>query len=570
MITQREFIKRFTEKTTIPFNGDLFVRSDDDIVEHLKKIILSCQTSNGIFAVKVKGFELIEGYTNVQETLKEYYSKNNNRNRKKGAADENQYNYINLKDSIIKILVVDYHLEAKGQEENLRVLIMIPEVVKKFYFYLNGNYYLPMYQIVDRSTYNSTSAKNEKDYITQKTNFQPINIYRHVYELNTSDGETVPATEFDCNIFKKTFPAALFLFARYGLTGALRELGLDKIFVFTSDDKFKDDPEILTFIPNTNTNIHINVPKSIYKNNQLVQHIVYTLCMRTDKNLSLNGLFDTEYWVGKLGETFSVANKLIKGHSILRSFESILDFNIQEQLRLPWTAKKDMFCVLMWMLKEYSSLRERDTLDVTKKKLRYGEYIAATYAKTLNSKIYRLSNNGNRVDIDYIRKNLDIQPDYLIKELTRSQLIAFRNAVTSVDSITALKFTYKGISGIGENKANSVSDSFRLLDISNMGILDPDASSASDPGISGSVVPMLKPAAHGYLSDEPEPMFWQDDFNALYEEYKKIKGLQELIEFKADVLGDEEAAKDVAMARIATEMATNVNSTLARIVEENE
>ena len=81
---------------------------------------------------------------------------------------------------------------------------------------------------------------------------------------------------------------------------------------------------------------------------------------------------------------------------------------------------------------------------------------------------------------------------------------------------------------------------------------------------------MLKPAAHGYLSDEPEPMFWQDDFNALYEEYKKIKGLQELIEFKADVLGDEEAAKDVAMARIATEMATNVNSTLARIVEENE
>ena len=54
-----------------------------------------------------------------------------------------------------------------------------------------------------------------------------------------------------------------------------------------------------------------------------------------------------------------------------------------------------------------------------------------------------------------------------------------------------------------------------------------------------------------------------------FEEYKKIKGLQEVIEFKADVLGDEEAAKNVAMARIATEMATNVNSTLARTLEED-
>jgi hypothetical protein len=157
---------------------------------------------------------------------------------------------------------------------------------------------------------------------------------------------------------------------------------------------------------------------------------------------------------------------------------------------------------------------------------------------------------------------------YLINELTKSPLITFRNIVTDMDSLAALKFTYKGISGVGE-KNGSIPDSFRLLDISNMGILDPDASSASDPGVSGSLVPMLTPYEYGYLSNEQEPLTWGNEYTTLYNQYKEIKGLQEIVEFDANVLRDENAAKELAMKRINVELTKNINSAVAENIAEN-
>lgn len=566
-MNQLEFVHKFIDKTIERFNPDLFRRSDDEIIEQLEKIILSCQMT-GLFTIKVKGFEVIDDYVEIQKTLRDYYDKDGKKTSKGNYDEDNRYNYIDLKDSDIRILVIHYFIAIKDERDECKVMIAVPKVVNKFYFYLNGNYYLPMYQIVDASTYNNSSTKNNKHLITQKTNFQPINIYRHQYTLNTTRGESVLITEYDCNVFSKTVPAALFLFAKHGLIKGLHELGVGAIFSINSEDIYHNDPDMYTFVPKRNPNIFISVPKLMCDGNAIVQHVVYTLCMRTDADITINDLYRTEYWVGKLGESFNSANKLIKGYNILSSFESILDINIQEQLNLPWAKKKDIYDILKWLIQEYTALRQKDTLDVTKKKIRCAEYIAATYAVKLNTNIYRLSNMGNRADIKSIKNVICIQPMFLINELTKSPLITFRNIVTDMDSLSALKFTYKGISGVGGKNA-AISPAFRLLDISNMGILDPDASSPSDPGVTGALVPMLQPYHHGYLTDEPEPLTWEEEYSKLYDEWKKIKGLQEVIEFKHDVLKDEEAAKEIVMARMATQMASNVNCALADSIVQN-
>lgn len=569
-MNQLEFVHKFADKISVKFNPDLFTRSDDKIVEQLEKIILSCQM-DGLYTIRVRGFDVIDDYVKVNEMLRAYYEEPNKKSsRRKRMDEDNRYNFIDLKSSDIKLLIVHYYIAIKGEEENCDVMIALPKVVRKFYFYLNGNYYLPMYQIVDASTYNNSTSKSSKNHrITLKTNFPPINIFRHNYELSTVKGEPVKIVEYDCNVFSKTVPTALFIFAKYGLIQGLIELGVDKIFYISDEPEFVENENWYTFHPKRNPNIYISVPKIMCDGNAIVQHVVYTLCACIDADVTYASLFNRETWIMKLGASFNSANRLAKGYNILTSIESIFDINVQEQLHLPWSDKKDIYAILRWMIREYTSLRQKDTLDVTKKKIRCAEYMAATYAFKLNKNIYRLSNNGNRNDLRSIKKVIYIQPMYLINQLSKGPLLTFRNIVTDMDSFAALKFTYKGISGVGE-KTNKIPLPFKLLDISNIGIIDPDASSASDPGVTGSLLPTLRPYEYGYLTDEPECKTWEAEYDALYEKYKEITGLKEIVEFESNVLENEEAARKVALLRLTTEMATKINSTLADSILENQ
>lgn len=569
-MNQLEFVHKFADKISVKFNPDLFTRSDDKIVEQLEKIILSCQME-GLYTIRVRGFDVIDDYVKVNEMLRAYYEEPNKKSsRRKRMDEDNRYNFIDLKSSDIKLLIVHYYIAIKGEEENCDVMIALPKVVRKFYFYLNGNYYLPMYQIVDASTYNNSTSKSSKNHrITLKTNFPPINIFRHNYELSTVKGEPVKIVEYDCNVFSKTVPTALFIFAKYGLIQGLIELGVDKIFYISDEPEFVENENWYTFHPKRNPNIYISVPKIMCDGNAIVQHVVYTLCACIDADVTYASLFNRETWIMKLGASFNSANRLAKGYNILTSIESIFDINVQEQLHLPWSDKKDIYAILRWMIREYTSLRQKDTLDVTKKKIRCAEYMAATYAFKLNKNIYRLSNNGNRNDLRSIKKVIYIQPMYLINQLSKGPLLTFRNIVTDMDSFAALKFTYKGISGVGE-KTNKIPLPFKLLDISNIGIIDPDASSASDPGVTGSLLPTLRPYEYGYLTDEPECKTWEAEYDALYEKYKEITGLKEIVEFESNVLENEEAARKVALLRLTTEMATKINSTLADSILENQ
>ena len=123
-----------------------------------------------------------------------------------------------------------------------------------------------------------------------------------------------------------------------------------------------------------------------------------------------------------------------------------------------------------------------------------------------------------------------------------------------MDYIIANKFTYKGISGIGE-KTNQVSQIYRNVDISHIGRIDPDTSSNSDPGLTGSLCPLIKLYDNSF---EPydEPNEWNDKVNDLYKEYRKQTGLKEVVVAEKALLSKEpdkekleEIEDNIAMAR---------------------
>jgi hypothetical protein len=112
-----------------------------------------------------------------------------------------------------------------------------------------------------------------------------------------------------------------------------------------------------------------------------------------------------------------------------------------------------------------------------------------------------------------------------------SNLVAYRDMVNDNDATVALKYTYKGISGLGEDGA-SVQPIYRYVDPSHIGILDLDASSGSDPGMSGMICPMTKIYDHSF-SEYEEPNTWKDSYNPLVEEYKN--GKAQPIEFEREI-----------------------------------
>ena len=535
MFKQRKFIHDFVEKYSYPFNDELFTRSDDAIINQLQQIILSLQ-SEGFFTIKVTGFDVIESYSEINEIMKQWCtastrtSKSNRKNE-----EDNRYDYIDLKSSAIKLLIVHYYIAIKDEEGTADVIIQVPRVVKKFYFYLNGNYYSSMYQIVDASTYNNSSTKGKKsDCVTFKTNLQPIRIYKHEYKLNDTLGNQHLLTQFDCNAFNKTVSTVNYLFAKFGLIDTLKRFHLSDVIRVSNYDQ--SDDYTYSFLGKRSNGIYVNVLKMFLDRIPIVQHIVYSICNAIESSTTLDDIYGSEFWVIKLGSSFNSNDKLSKGYNVISSIESVLDLNIQNQIHLPWKYKKDIYSILSWIICEYGLLKLKDNLDINTKKIRHAEYLSAIYATKLSSNIYRLANKGKKADLKDIKRVIYTRPDFLVTEITKSQLVTFRNIVNDMDSVLALKFTYKGISGIGET-SSSIPDQFRHLDISNMGILDPDASSASDPGVNGSLVPFLKVYANGYFSNKPEPITWENEYTKLFDEYKKIRGLKDVIEFKNKALG---------------------------------
>lgn len=585
MINQYEFIHKYVDKKINKFNADLFTRSDEAIIDQVEKIILSCQTEGEVFSIKVTKFTVINDYFEIQQKLRDYYDAAlKTKKSSNHSIDENRYNFIDLKSSDIRLLVVYYHISAKDEEADCEVIIELPRVVKKFYFYINGNYYFPMYQIVDSSTYNNNTLsadniqnktidgdKTKGSYVTFKTNKNPIRVYCNLYTMYDTRGNEHVLTNYSCNIFSKSTPTIMYLFAKYGINETLGRLGLSE-YVYISNNDIDDD-YTCSFAPSsrnsTSSPIRISVPKSIIDRNYILQHILYTIMSSIKQDTTVNDLYTKEFWISRVGECFSTSsNSLIKGMSVLFSLESVLDVNIQEQLHLDWKYKKDIYSILVWIICEYSELHSKDNADILEKKIRCAEYIATAYGVKLSSGIYRLCSLGKRVNLKDVKKIIYTKPEYILSEIsTKSHLINFKNIVNDMDSFLPIKYTYKGINGLG-NSSKYVSEQFRFIHISSLGILDPDSSTATDPGMTGSIVPSLRLYNNGHFSNRPETLTWKDELAKLNRDYDNARGLIEVLEFKRNNLGDTSISdKDLSVAKQAYSAASNVLDTMAEYSE---
>lgn len=538
-----KFMYDFNDKNREKFNDYWFERNDDDIIRGIEQVILSCQRDK-YFLLKVLDFEVIKDYEEIQNILYKYYMEKT----KNGKKVDNPYDYIDLGDSDIMLLKVKYFIRINIPEDKIRidtktgkpeqtegqveVLIALPRYVNKYYFRIQGNYYNPIFQVVDGSTYNNLTSNNVKvQTITLKNQFMPIKVYKEYYDLvDMVTGELKRSVLYTSYTFTKKTDAMKFILGRYGYYGALEMLELSDIHLCKPNDIM--DPNLYYNFKLGDESFHVSVLKEIFDKDNMTQSFVVTVLRSIKKVENYDKVFSPKFWNRSLGGDFS-SFTLDKGISVLDSFEAIYDLKTKETIKLPIEDKQDTYTILRWMMREFNYLKSKDNLDISTKRPRMAdEYLAAIYAMKLSRGIYRISDKGKNVSFKDVTRVIDTSPTFILKNINSSNLVNFVNLVNDNDAELALAYTYKGVSGLGDQgSSTSVPMVYRYVYPSHLGRVDLDSSSASDPGMSGTICPMAK-VSDGYFSDYKEPNGWREFYIDMLNNIHNLHGMKQTIELK--------------------------------------
>lgn len=564
-MNQRELVANFVSDKRDKFNPIFFERNEDDIIKELMNVIYSCERENQYFTIKVKSFRVVDDYNEINTILFNYYE-NLSRNKSKSKKRDNPYEYINLNESYIRLLLVKYYVKDRSNEDTIDVIIAVPRIVDKYYFYINGIMRSTLFQIVDGSTYNNGTSNAKIPSITLKIIFMAARVTRYYNIIKTTKGEELRLNYYHSRIFNKGIAAAKYILAKYGYYGFLKFMGLEGAIYITKYDM--DDDNYYTF--KVSDDIYINTPKYLLDRNSVLQSVIITLNNAIVPGMPYESIFDDLFWVRSLGAEFtggsydkilsildpnddSVPDTLEKGYSILDSFENIYDISTREAIRLPEEDKATTYHVLRWIMREFNALRLKDNLDIGLKKIRFAEYIASLYAFKIAQGIYRVSDANRKATIEGIRKAIRTDPGFLLAAITKSKMVSYRNMVSDMDSMQALKFTYKGVSGLGENSNQSIPHIYRSIHPSHIGRVDLDASSDGNPGITGTICPFA-PIYDGFFEDYQEPNSWEQEFMETMNDYNKAMNYKDALIFEENVLGVDKHEEIYAVSEVIAHM----------------
>jgi hypothetical protein len=423
-----------------------------------------------------------------------------------------------------------------------------------------------MYQIVDASTYNNTSMGTVKiPAVTMKSAFSKTVIHKMEKRITAVDKTVYKCNSFVCDIFANKICAEKFILCKYGLNRTMNFLGLHEIYLMKMKTEFTDEElDQFYFFKTENPDIMIRCPKFLFAN-EMYQSMCYTLSKCASKDHTLEEMYTEKYWLESQGAELKTKTET-KGRSFRESFEVSIDINTYNHFRLPPDQKESSYCILRWILQNFNPLCMKDNCNLATKRVRFGEYIAIHYARKLAYSIRRIANLTSKVNMKKLKQVVQIKHSYLIDQLkSKCTLINYNNAVNDDDCILGLSYSFKGITGIGENKASAVPTKYKLVNPSHLGRVDMTDSSNSDPGMSGTLIPYLK-LDDGYMSDFQEPCKGGDDLNKLYEEYKRMNNIVEVSLAKRMMLGSNGEWQTVHNQLLAFEdMIKNVSAVAASL-----
>lgn len=529
------YIHEYTNPADEEFNDDfIFARDDISFEELVIMVMKDFETIDNIEIVKI---ELVRDQDEV-----DYNRHTININYKKKRLDE------------IEIPKRKYVSETRFAEMNFTIKITTnlnqTVIVKRILlpvdddgsYLINSKVWKPIWQLCDANTYTQrgkVTFKSRMPIIIYQTKNRMItdtsgrewNLTSHSYALDTKSKRR--------GAKKKTkFINPMMIFAaKMGLHRAIAFFDMEGIIELV-DSVDVDLTEIYTYFPIDE--VYIRIPTQIMEEHEMVRNVVCMLvyCSNRDFPVSWDLLEDRDYWICRIGYIGSIKNKNIasfrdKGYTTIHMIERLYDTISEKNLRLPKVYKQNVYYILYWMIMNFNTLRARNNMDMNNKRIRKNEYIVmSSLGKKVSENINKLIEKKSKSKMntmDTLLELFNFPSDIILSGMKNiSDVVKSDDIVNDMSFLQELAYSSKGPNSLGETSSKMISAKYRYLHPSQMGILDLNVSSNSDPGMSGSFVPFVKLYDGFFFNPNPDPC--EAEYDGLKELHDYLQGHPEVLE----------------------------------------
>lgn len=526
----RDYPSEFEEH----LNTGLMNKVDDaPLVDY---VIDSWKSLQVVKSIKFIGYEYTENESSID--VNQYIFK---REKKKKKKDKKDYKFI-ADDRFGKLTV---HLEIRLKEKNpktgeyfehiypIKKDMLVPIQDENGYYYIHGKKYYLIYQMVEKSTYTSNAS------ITLKS-LMPIAVKRRIVDseaINNDEdifsdeemrnGDNVEVEDIKGNVyslpyyniyvFKKEIPVILF-YLKNGFADAMDFLGVSGAINLVS--KVPNHPDSSNIYFQVSNKCYIEVNKKLFNKYIYLQSIVGGILHVSNNRTTIQSFDDPKVWIKKI----SGNNNYDKGCDILNFFNRLLDETTKKIVKIHPYHRQDIYTLLRWMCQEFTTLRAKDNLSLSNKRLRCNEVISSLLTLEFSKRLNKIISLGEKATIDNYRDMFKFPGDILIQKMHTSGILRFDEAVNDMTFFSKFKFTNKGPHSLGGKNSNNIGLKYRGIHPSFMGNLDVLVCGNSDPGTSGLLSP-FGGIVGMYFDDSEEKNNFMYEFQKDFEEIYKENGI---------------------------------------------
>ena len=473
------------------FESDLIstLRQNDNMVQNLEEL---CKIIGDTMAPNIEylGYEIVDRRTKYPTS------------------------YVQLYDS--DIYCVEFNFKIEGYDKTgefstifKKMVLEIPTLIDGEYYFINGNRFYPIYQLLDATTYHKDNS------ITLKTLTLPIKLTRVPTMILDVNDKKYTSYIMYTDIQKKKVNMLAFYFATIGFFRTLKFFeGPQPMFFIVSEDRVnKEDPEFTYF--QVSKTIFLKVKTQYLTSNMNVRSMVACILEVCNKKLTLDELRSVDYWKYDVMSSYFIKAKVVKNSKVdlfLESYKRLYDSITKENMRNFEEPKDNIYEVLRWMFLNFTKLLYRDNASIFNKRVRLSEYQIAPIVRRIMTKMHRVMHSRDRfktpkkfeeiltLPFKYSpnpndRKRLEQSSDILIKSIVNSNNTKYADCVNDMNLFNIdLKWTLNAPSTtIAKGpKSNSLSFSQRAQSPTFIGIISLNVSGAGDPGGTGCFTPFTK------------------------------------------------------------------------------
>ena len=448
-----QYVSEYEKELNIPLMNKEY---DRPLVEYIKDCFLSLEVLKNI---KILRFKWDDNESNID--MNKYIM---NRDKKKLKKERFKYKFIS--DDRVGVLSVWVELsvmqidtktgEPELKKKILKKDILVPVQDEKGYFHIKGHSYYLIYQLLEKSTYNTRHC------VTLKS-LMPTTLKRVKSTIKDINDNEYNVPTYNVFVVKKEIPVFLF-YAASGITHALAYLQVAHVVKVV--EEIKDEDKYIYF--KLSSKLYVEVNREAFDRYQYVQSVVAMFVEASTNRLTIDTIDDKEYWIKKLG----INNKLDKGKDILVFFNRMMDVTTSKVLKLPFHRKEDIYALLTWMMQNYATIRSRNNVDLNNKRLRCNECISALLTVDFSRRLHNVITLGNKATMDDIQKIFKFSGQIIIQKMNSSGLFRYDENINDMTFFSKFKITSKGVHSLGNKNENNINMMQRDIHPSHLGYID--------------------------------------------------------------------------------------------------